>query len=51
MCFEKYVCIGLYSQNGDGFVESAVAITVTVNGKTLIGHLECIKNSIALVSN
>ena len=34
-----------------GLVKSAVAITVSINGKTLIGHLECIKNSITLESN
>lgn len=43
--------ISCFSRNNAGSVKSAVAIAITINGKVLIGHLECINNSIILVSS
>ena len=40
-----------YSRNDTGSVKSAVAMAISINDKTLIGHLECINNAIILVSN
>ena len=46
----KHVLFCCCSRNDTGSVKSAVAIAISIDGKTLIGHLECINNAIILVS-